>query len=193
METSCPNETWLSAYHDGELSETQQREIAAHVARCHVCARELRELSRLSRLFETNTTTTLLQRPTLSEASIERMHASVSDLMAERSLLRFTLRLSGIAAALLVAAGVWLVQARPRPLTPSDSQQTVMGSNLTGPSLIWEQEALSAQVRPQQVLYDLSNAYASASRNVETAQWIVSGLSVESDSGADRAPSTGTR
>jgi anti-sigma factor RsiW len=44
MSNSCRQETLLSAYLDGELTEAQTAELKIHVAECHTCRRTLETL-----------------------------------------------------------------------------------------------------------------------------------------------------
>jgi anti-sigma factor RsiW len=152
MKLECSYEKWLGSYHDGQLSEPQQREIAAHVATCHSCASELRQLSELTRLIAS------APRPAISQIAMARLHHGV-DAISARSLLRLTQALSGIAAAMLVAASLWLTQARPTPGTVVDSassswesaalapvdSQTLVASNSAAEATEWMLARLSSR------------------------------------------------
>ena len=47
----CPNVRELSAYVDGELSETRRQRVEGHLSRCFNCAAALQELRRLRAMF----------------------------------------------------------------------------------------------------------------------------------------------
>lgn len=47
----CPNVRELSAYVDGELSETRRQRVEGHLSRCSNCAASLQELRRLRAIF----------------------------------------------------------------------------------------------------------------------------------------------
>jgi anti-sigma factor RsiW len=152
----CDFEHFLDAYHDGELPEPHRREIAQHAEQCPACAKALRDIDELSQAFASMRS---IPRPALSAESLTQLHEHVDAMTSDRSLLRFAEALSGIAAALLVAATLWMTQAR--------SGATV------DPEASWQAEAITLQQQPQ------SDESQPLPRNgtVETAEWIVAGLS----------------
>ena len=153
----CELEHFLTAYHDGELPERQRRELAEAVVLCPTCAKALREIDELSQAFASMRS---IPRPTLSADSMVQLHEHVDAMTSDRSLLRLAEALSGIAAVLLVAATIWMTQAR--------------SSATTEPETSWQAEAIALQQQPQPA--DESQQLARTG-NVETAEWIVAGLS----------------
>ncbi len=141
---SCSHISRISAYHDGELPDGRRAEVEAHLQHCPQCAAELAELQTMSAMLER------MPRRQLDPLGLARLHQQV-DSLTDRSLLRFVEMLSGLAAALLVAASVWLVQA------PEAAAQ---------PLPAWERAAVTLQTEP-----------ANGSQTMQAAEWIVSDLS----------------
>jgi len=104
---SCEYSRDLHAWHDGELSDSAQRRIEAHVAECEQCRQELRELQSLSRVLAA------MQRPTMPQDAKQRLGDSL--LIGQRSLLRMAELLSAAAALILAVGLAFLVQGRPAP------------------------------------------------------------------------------
>jgi anti-sigma factor RsiW len=110
----CPQIPSISAYHDGELSAERQGHVEQHLLECARCSAELASLKRLSARVAADAPVT-----TLSPDAMRRFHRHV-DQMTDRSLLRFAELLTGLAAAVLVAATLWAfrpvsVSAEPVP------------------------------------------------------------------------------
>lgn len=100
----CPQLESVGAYHDGELSAARRVEVEAHLSKCPSCAAELESLRSLSALFRVS--------PAEAPGSrvLAELHEQV-DALTERSVLRFAQLLSGIAAAVLIGVGGWLMTA----------------------------------------------------------------------------------
>jgi len=132
---TCPSETELGAFHDGELEYQRHEEIASHVASCESCASFLGGLRAMSQLFAA------APRPEPSFVSMSRLQRRL-DSFSDAGLLRIAWTLSGIAAAILVAGSLWLklsdppaptvVQSAPPwvNVTPSaDTDALALGAN----------------------------------------------------------------
>jgi anti-sigma factor RsiW len=94
---ACEFSLLLSAYHDGELDEAQQRQVEAHLQTCPACVAELEQWRSLSSLLATSPV------PPASFAFIRRLEGSVRE-PRQLMLLPFVRRWTAAAAALLVAA-----------------------------------------------------------------------------------------
>lgn len=105
----CPYILSVSAYHDGELVGARRVEVEAHLSQCPICVAELEELRALTRAMEGD----VVER--VSANAMWRMHEHVEELTSERSDYRFAQLLSGIAAAVLIGVGGWLL-AMPAPV-----------------------------------------------------------------------------
>jgi len=141
MET-CDYIPWVGAYHDGELPEDRRIELERHLPGCEQCLAELDDLRQLSHMLASE------HRPSMASAAAARFHRHV-DAMTERSLVRFAELLSGVAAAVLLAAGVWSVQTSEVVAEPLPN---------------WQRAAVTLQP---------DSATSNSLRNVE---WIVSQL-----------------
>lgn len=100
MET-CPQRSLIGLYHDGELPENRRPEVEQHLAQCPQCSAELVELRRLSQVLS------IEARPVPPRGMKDRLHRHV-DSMTDSSVQRFAQLLSGLAAAVLVMASLWL-------------------------------------------------------------------------------------
>lgn len=103
MTNDCPTPQQLSAFHDGELPSDVRAAIAGHLEFCDPCIGQLQSLRQMSGLFSA------VAVDRLSQISWHRLHAKV-DAMLERGLVRWAWEVSGIAAAILIAASVCLGQ-----------------------------------------------------------------------------------
>ena len=126
---NCDWTTQVGPYHDGELPTPDREEMEAHLATCPACSAELESLRRLSDRFG------LLGDEDLSVGLRRRMHASVARLRRDLTVRRFALRVSAVAAAVVIACGAALWHA---------SQQTPD----TGEHPPWEAAALLRQEEP---------------------------------------------
>jgi anti-sigma factor RsiW len=157
MSQVCPNIPQISAYHDGELAGEQREQIERHLRDCPQCAAELDELRRLSQQLAE-----AAPRPALSLEAARRLHDHVEEL-TDRSVLHFAEILSGLAAAVMLAASLWT--ARPASVAAE-------------PVAPWEQAI--AMVPQDQT-----------SRSpIRTVEWFVSELSPDDASDADRSPAS---
>jgi anti-sigma factor RsiW len=94
----------LSAYHDGELSPAEAAIVERHLAECPACQRELRQLRRLS-LIVGRAEAAAPSATTV--ASIKRQLEWEGNPMV----LHLARRMTGVAAAVLLAGALWLVTA----------------------------------------------------------------------------------
>ena len=154
----------ISAYHDGELAAEYRRAVEAHLAACPACAAELARLRELSRLFAYHA----LARDTMPRPALDAVHAAVSEAFEERvigarEVLRLTRFVTGLAAAILVAAGSWLVigpQVMESPVAPPADAATAVAP--------WENPSLLVASA-----FDAGNGGADA----RFAEWVVADLS----------------
>jgi len=138
----------VSAYHDGELSELESRELGVHLSRCPECSRALREMGRLSDLIQ--------------QASDARVPGAVlarlregSGRMAGNDLLPVARFLTGFATALLV-------------VSLSVSILSGFGGRAASPvNQDWEEIAAAREL-------DVDTL---EEPEVELTQWVVTGLS----------------
>ena len=91
----------ISAYHDGELSPEDARRLEGHLAQCAVCARELDELRRLSRVLAG------AAAPDAPATVIERLYRVVI-IQREEAVITLAKRLIAAAAAILIACTTWI-------------------------------------------------------------------------------------
>ena len=120
---TCPHMSLVGAFHDGELPEPRHAEMRRHVSECAQCAAELEELRRVSRFLASGPAVSI------SSGMAGRLHEHV-DVLMDRSVLRFAQMLSGIAAAVLIAAGGWLMgspPARPEPVSAWETAAVTLG------------------------------------------------------------------
>lgn len=101
---SCDWTTSLSAYHDGELSAVDSARIEEHLATCQECRRELGQYRRLSLMLGK------ADIPELSSASLANMKRRI-DWEGNLVIYRLARRMTGVAAAVLLAGTVWMVTA----------------------------------------------------------------------------------
>jgi anti-sigma factor RsiW len=112
----------INAYHDGELTAEQRRTVEVHLASCETCATELARLREIARLFAGHALSTDAMPP----AALEQLHAAVGDAFEQHTrgtyeVLRLTRFVTGLAAAIMVAAGSWIVMKptlMDTPVTP---------------------------------------------------------------------------
>src|SRR5579862_8685828 len=95
----CEFNNMLGRYHDGELPATDRPAFEAHLPNCMSCTTELEQLRSIGQSLRA------AERPRASRdfvAQLESLASNVEDL----SIIRFARRLTGIAAAILVAATI---------------------------------------------------------------------------------------
>jgi len=100
----CGFSRQLSAYHDGELPPAERDALTAHLAECDACRGEMAGLQALSRLVSG------AGRAPLPQGLLERAHQRV-DAAGEVVVVRLAERLMAVAAAVLLACGIYLYQA----------------------------------------------------------------------------------
>ena len=113
---TCTYSTMLGAYHDGELSPADRLKFEAHLAQCPACAAELEQLSRLTGVFAA------FEPPRISPEALRRI-ANQPPVWAHRGYLHFVEALTGIAAAILLAASGWMIYQQ-RMTAPASSGST---------------------------------------------------------------------
>ena len=101
---TCEFETRLSAYHDNELSAADRAAVEQHLTGCADCRAELASIVSMSTVFALNVPAGL------SQIGQHRLHKNI-DRQLERSLVRLSWALSGIAAAIVVVGSIWLQRA----------------------------------------------------------------------------------
>ena len=154
----------ISAYHDGELAADQRRAVEIHLAACGACAAELARLRAISRAF----TDHALAIEPMPRPALDRLHDAVGAAFEERTsgtgdVLRLTRFVTGLAAAIMVAAGSWIVMG-PRLVTDPVTQ--VNESAAVVPP--WEDPRLL-----------VATTFDAGTGGAETpfAQWVVADLS----------------
>ena len=158
---SCPQIPSISAYHDGELSVHRRVQVEQHLLECARCSSELASLKRLSARLAGEAPVA-----TLSSDALRRFHRHVEQ-MTDRSLLRFAEMLTGVAAAVLVAATLWAI----RPIRATAE-----------PVPHWQQAAVM-------LLPEHTGASPSP---IRTAEWLVSELAPDGEGiQPDSKPSPG--
>jgi anti-sigma factor RsiW len=105
---NCLHISRLEAYHDGELSPDASREIEQHLPDCAECSREMERIRELSALLVP------ARAKDITPLEMARLHQAI-DKVDDRSLVRFAVGISGIAASILIISAAWLHDA-PRPV-----------------------------------------------------------------------------
>jgi len=131
--SDCQYNSLLEAYHDGELRAGQIRALEEHLSACPQCTRALERIRNLSGIVAG-------AKPASEILPIDlaRIHAAI-DGTEDRSLFRFAVGMSGIAASILIISAAWLYDG-PRPSGPV--QQGVANSEQS-----WEYLATTGRVR----------------------------------------------
>ena len=96
---SCTNSAQLSAYHDNELPAAQRFALEAHLQSCAVCARELEEMRRLTRLCQA----------AKNEPRVKPIVVQFRDVRRIQSAQWLEKVLIGAAAAIMLVCGSWLL------------------------------------------------------------------------------------
>jgi anti-sigma factor RsiW len=110
---NCEFESRLSAYYDGELSLAEQAAVESHLSSCGDCREALASMRKTSALFAAS------QPAGLSQIARHRLHRNI-DRQMERSLVRLSWAMSGIAAAIVVAGTLWLNRFDTVKYLPAD-------------------------------------------------------------------------
>lgn len=105
----------LEAYHDGELSGQQLREVEAWLASDPAAAAELESLREMSALFDT------AFRPALPDEELAFLHDQVDATSEQAATLRISRWFTGAAAAVVVICGSLLMQSLSQSTTPDVS------------------------------------------------------------------------
>jgi anti-sigma factor RsiW len=143
---SCSWTTRLSAYHDGELSSSDAMSVETHLAGCSLCQRELRDYRRMSLMVGR---VDIPDMPVGALSQIKRQIRSEGNLL----ILRVARRMTGVAAAVLVAGCFWLMRANA-------------DANVPTPVNDWEAAAVSPNV----------DATQQNPGDVQLAEWIQTDL-----------------
>jgi anti-sigma factor RsiW len=127
----CAYKSCLEPYHDGELAAERSREFERHLTGCEECSVELRQARELSKLL-------ISARPhEIEPRELSSIHDAVDEI-ANRSILRFAMGLSAIAASILIVSAAWLYDGVPaRTQIVQDSQPTEQA---------WERWASTGQI-----------------------------------------------
>jgi anti-sigma factor RsiW len=154
-EANHPDPQTLSAFHDGELDAAGHAAVSQHLKSCGKCQAELDSIRALSGLFSGSV---LPQAPAgLAQGIKDRVREDQS----ERETLRMARWLSGLAAGLLIVAGVGLflrtepASAQPQPLAWDPATSLIVAD----PSTIGQAGAEERQFA-QWVVADLSGRLA---------------------------------
>lgn len=102
---NCNFNDKLQALYDGELSAADAAAFQNHLDTCPPCAAQLAGLQSLSQLFSA------VAIPPLSQIGLHRLHQRVNQEM-DRGLIKMGWALSGIAAAIMLLASMWLLRVQ---------------------------------------------------------------------------------
>ena len=147
----------IDAYCDGELSPAEEARVDAHIVTCPACAARVREIRFLGDLIASAGNV-----PGLSYTARGRLRLSAANGW-ERENVRWAWGISGIAAAVLIGASVWVAT------TPA-------ATSTGGGAGSWERVA-AAGGKTTTVAED---AFADA-QDARTASWIVSDLGLNQE------------
>jgi anti-sigma factor RsiW len=100
----CGFSRQLSAYHDGELPPGERNAVEAHLGGCASCRGELARIETLGRLVAGAAASQL------PDGLVERLHERLGS-AGEVVVIRLAERLMAVAAAVLLACGIYLLQA----------------------------------------------------------------------------------
>lgn len=127
---NCQFSQLLSRYFDGELPPAQQSAFERHLPECEPCRRELDQLASISRALRSAAV------PSASATFLRRMQA-ISGQVEAFGILKFARRMSGVAAAVLVAVvgyGLLAHRSAPSPqqvlVPPWEQPSAVIEANL---------------------------------------------------------------
>jgi len=102
----CAYKSSLGPYHDGELDPERLREFERHLSGCDECSTELRQARELSKLL-------IAARPQdIEPHELAGIHDAIEE-VANRSIFRFAMGLSAIAASILIVSAAWLYDGTP--------------------------------------------------------------------------------
>ena len=160
----CPQEIQqqVQAYHDGELPAQGRAAVEAHLAVCADCTSELTRLRALSAALRD-------WAPVMPAGAMERLYDRTHDLEQETLILPLVRRLTGLAAAVLLAGSIWLsTQHQPAVTTPAaNSAANPTFASATSPAVAptpelpeaWEHTAVTLNTE--------------SSVDVQLADWII--------------------
>lgn len=146
--SACEHSRQVSAYYDGELPPEERARVEEHIRQCPICAKELDQLRQISRLLGA------ARIPDLPADLPPRLRGAAPS-AADRWLVRTAEALTAVAAAVLVASGLWLWRTSATQATRNDPFST------------WEETAVTLGMRPP----------SDEDREIRLAQWIVEDLS----------------
>jgi anti-sigma factor RsiW len=152
--TDCPHISNVDAYADGALGADAARAMAAHVRGCPACGERLRQTQSFRAALAA------FPPSRLSDAALGRLHDAVADAWQRRQV-RWAWQLTGLAAAVLVAAATWFATLPPATPAPQPGWRQVAQTG--GLSLQADDDALAD------------------ARDVTFASWVVQNL----DGGGD--------
>jgi len=123
----CSFSIRIDAFHDGELSATEQSAVRQHLNTCPACAAQLSQLQQMSRFFGENSDIRL------SQIAMARLNNRLKS-ETSRGVIRLAWAMNAIAAAILVAGTVWLqhLQAEDSARTTSVAVASVTAPPWTG-------------------------------------------------------------
>jgi anti-sigma factor RsiW len=146
--TACERARQLSAYYDGELPEDEQNAMRQHLLECPFCRQELRVLKATSGFLREGA------KIPVPERLRARLHKP-GRYVREVVVLRVARRLTAMAAAVLLVAGVWLSQT-----TAGSASGTVLLQDweraAVAPSLDWAEQTAEEELLAHWIVADLS-------------------------------------
>ena len=168
MTGMCPQKTLeqVQAYHDGELSVADRAAVEAHLAGCADCTAELARLRALSGMLRGGA-------PVMSAEAMRRLLDQVHYVEEETIVLPLVRRLTGLAAAVLLAGSLWLGAEQMHRRTPVNVNPTYAQAT-TGQANSYATAALTpAPELPEGWEHTAVTLNTEPSVDVQLADWII--------------------
>ncbi|HSU66498.1 MAG TPA: zf-HC2 domain-containing protein [Tepidisphaeraceae bacterium] len=153
---TCPYSLQLSAYHDGELSEAQRRQVEQHLeSACPACAAELQQWQRLSSLLAS---APALRLPVAAREELYKL----APVVREAGFIRLAEWTTALAASVMIAASAWLVVGH----------KAVAPTSVTAPTQVADNSWVPIFKNPNQNL----DTVADAGSEAQFSDWVVTNL-----------------
>jgi anti-sigma factor RsiW len=154
---TCDFEQDVERYHDGELDEAGRASVDAHLRTCPTCAAYLAHLKQVTDRFAMSLPRFELEMPADFPA---RLHRELDEVM-EGSVLRLAMSFASVAAVVLIAATIGLVELqRPATQAPQSWESAAMAIQSADASAAssngYSQLASASTFEPDVILADLS-------------------------------------
>jgi anti-sigma factor RsiW len=157
---TCEFEQNVERYYDGELDASARATVEQHLRDCPVCAAQLAHLRHVTDRFEVSFRRFELEMPSDFSA---HLHRHVDELM-EGGLLKLAMSFASVAAVVLIAATIGLVQLqRPATQAPQSWESAAMALQPSDSSLssvgsfqVASTSSSTSSIEPDVILADLS-------------------------------------